>query len=178
MDAAEAQYPVVASEVRTLLSLGAVREILQALTAEMVSISNIAVILETLADWGGFGPASGEIMVEHVRQALRRQICLQYADGSQTLRVLTVEAELDQKLSDPAMMSEAGSGQWDALLEALSPAVCGMEEKGLPPVILCSPPARSWLKELTRKKFPCLAVLSYMEIPPDIRVEPLGEIKL
>jgi flagellar biosynthesis component FlhA len=45
-------------------------------------------------------------------------------------------------------------------------------------VVLCSPIARFWVKEFTRMKFPNLAVLSYIEIPSDITVEPIGEIAL
>jgi flagellar biosynthesis protein FlhA len=51
-----------------------------------------------------------------------------------------------------------------------------MKERGLPPVILCSPKARFPVKEATRKQLPELAVLSYLEIPSDIIVEPVGEI--
>jgi flagellar biosynthesis protein FlhA len=52
-----------------------------------------------------------------------------------------------------------------------------MEERGFPPVVLCSPKARSHVKEATRRKLPNLAVLSYVEIPQDISVEPVGEIR-
>jgi len=53
-----------------------------------------------------------------------------------------------------------------------------MKEKGFPPVILCSPKARFPVKEATRRQLPELAVLSYLEIPSDISVEPVGEIRL
>ncbi|MDR1058178.1 MAG: FHIPEP family type III secretion protein [Treponema sp.] len=176
LDKAEELYPVVTGEVKAALSLGCIREILQILVAEQVSISNIVIILETLADWGNFGPASNETMVQQIRQALRKQICLQYADDSQTLRVLTLDAKLDERFSDPALVQELNTDHWDYCIKLLSPGIAKMEARGLHPVILCSPPARSWVKEVTRKKFPGLAVLSFMEIPPDIKVESLGEI--
>jgi len=172
LDAAEEQYPVVTSEVKGLLSLGIIREILQGLVSEQVSIRHIAVILETLADWGSFGPVPSDLIIERIRQSLKRQICMEYADDRLTLRVLTLEAKLEKKIAD---YSQDGP-LLDDWTEAISSAARGMKERGLPPVILCSPKARFSVKEATRKQLPDLAVLSYLEIPSDIIVEPVGEI--
>ena len=170
LDAAEEKYPVVTGEVKGILSLGMVKEVLQTLVSEQVSIRHIAIILEALADWGSLGPAPSDIIVDQIRQSLKRQICLEYTDDRMKLRVLTLEPRLEKRFAD-----HSPAGEWADLV---SSAARGMEEKGFPPVVLCSPKARSYVKEVTRKKFPHLAVLSYMEIPSDISVEPLGEIKL
>ena len=180
LDSAEEKYPVVTGEVKSLLSLGIIREILQRLVGERVSIRNIAVILETLADWGSFGSGPGWMIIEQIRQALKRQICLQYADASLSLRALTVEARLESKIEslspDPSVAQSAcpPSDDWSELVSA---AARGMKDRGFPPVVLCSPKARISLKEATRAKIPELAVLSYLEIPPDINVVPFGEIQ-
>jgi flagellar biosynthesis protein FlhA len=182
LDKAEEKYPVATGEVKSLLSLGSIRDILRGLVGEQVSIRHIQVVLETLADWGGFGPAPNEVIIEQIRSSLKRQICQEYADGRQVIRVLTLESKLEQRFTDRVMFREGdeqtAANAWDDWVEAFSPAIRGMEEKGLPPVILCSPASRSLVKEFTRKQFPNLAVLSYVEIPPDINVEPVGEIRL
>jgi len=172
LDAAEEQYPVVTGEVKGLLSLGIIREILQGLVSEQVSIRHIAVILETLADWGSFGPVPSDLIIERIRQSLKRQICMEYADDRLTLRVLTLDPRLEKKITD---YSPDGP-LLDDWTEAISGAARGMKERGFPPVILCSPKARFPVKEATRKQLPDLAVLSYLEIPSDIIVEPVGEI--
>ncbi|AEF81780.1 FHIPEP family type III secretion protein [Leadbettera azotonutricia] len=178
LDTAEAKYPVVTGEVKNLLSLGSIRDILRGLLSEQVSIRHMPAILETLADWGSFGPAPNDVIIEQIRQSLKRQICLDYAGDGQVLRVLTLETNLEQSFADRLLPKENETPASDDWLDIFSPAIKGMEDKGLPPIILCSPMARSWLKEITRKKFPNLAVLSYIEIPPDINVEPVGEIRL
>ena len=181
LEKAEKKYPIVTGEVKSLLSLGSVRDILRGLLSEHVSIRHILIILETLADWGGFGPAPNEIIIEHIRQSLKRQICMEYADDKLTLHVLTLETRLEEFFSDRAMLNDhtlnpvSSVDEW---LEAFTPAIRGMEEKGHKPVILCSPVARLYVKDFTRTKFPSLAVLSYVEIPSDIKVEPVGEITL
>ena len=179
LDAAEEKYPVVTGEVKSLLSLGIIREIFQGLVSEQVSIRHIAIILETLADWANFGPAPSDLIIEQIRQSLKRQICLEYADDKLTLRVLTLEPKMEKDFASNPPAADTGNpdsaaGDWE---NVISSAVRGMEEKGFPPVILCSPKARSQVKEATRRKLPNLAVLSYMEIPPDIKVEPVGEIR-
>jgi flagellar biosynthesis protein FlhA len=183
LDGAEEKFPVVTGEVKNLLSLGSIRDILQSLVSEQVSIRHIEIILETLADWGNFGPAPNDLIIEQIRQSLKRQICLEYADDGLTLKVLTLDSNLDQSFADRVSFQDAkeARGQENVLedfMEIFSSAIRGMEEQGLRPVILCSPMARSWVKEMTRRKFPDLAVLSYIEIPADISVEPVGEIRL
>ena len=173
LDAAEEKYPVVTGEVKSLLSLGIIREILQSLVSEQVSIRHIAIILETLADWGTFGPAPNELIIEQIRQSLKRQICLEYTDDRLNLRVLTLDPKLEKKFSERFTDSSTG----EDLADLISSAAQGMEERGFPPVVLCSPKARANVKEATRRKLPNLAVLSYVEIPSDIRVEPIGEIR-
>ena len=181
LDAAEKKYPVVTGEVKSMFSLGSIRDILRGLVSEQVSIRHIPVILEILADWAGYGPAPNELIIEQIRQSLKRQICLDYTDDKQTLRVLTLETKLEKNFSDKVMFNEGGlngalfADEW---LEAFSPGIEGMVEKGLKPVVLCSPVSRSWIKEFTRMKFPSLAVLSFVEIPPDIKVEAVGEVAL
>ncbi|MCL2380561.1 MAG: FHIPEP family type III secretion protein [Treponema sp.] len=172
LDTAEEKYPVVTGEVKSLLPLGSIREIFQGLVSEQVSIRHIAIILEILADWASFGPAPSEVIIEQIRQSLKRQICLEYADDKLTLRVLTLEPKMDKDFAIRGASVDEGREN------SISLAVRGMEEKGLVPVILCSPKARLQVKEATRRKIPNLAVLSYMEIPPDIKVEPVGEIRL
>jgi len=172
LDAAEEQYPVVTGEVKGLLSLGIIREILQGLVSEQVSIRHIAVILETLADWGSFGPVPSDLIIERIRQSLKRQICMEYADDRLTLRVLTLDTKLEKKIADYSQDSPL----LDDWTETISGAARVMKERGFPPVILCSPKARFPVKEATRKQLPDLAVLSYLEIPSDIIVEPVGEI--
>ena len=186
LNAAEEKYPVVTGEVKGLLSLGIIREILQSLVSEQVSIRHIEIILESLADWGSFGSAPCETIIEQIRQSLKRQICLEYTDDRMILRVLNLKPDIEMKFAEYSPVTKADDGKIDSteteeadyLVDIISGAVEGIADKGFPPVILCSPKVRSIVKEATRWKLPDLAVLSYLEIPSDINVAPLGEIGL
>lgn len=177
------EYPAVVEEAQKLLSLGEIQKVLQALLKEQVSIRNMVAILEALAD---FAPVTKDtqFLTEKARQALARQICLQYADDERTLRVLTIEQSLEQKIIDSRV--ETSSGVVAALepalqrawIKALSRSVAAMQEQGLIPLILCSEAGRPLVKSSTEREIPDLVVLSVPEIVSDITVEAVGEIRI
>ena len=88
--------------------------------------------------------------------------------------MLTLDQKLEKRFTDSSSDNSLG----EELADFISFSVGKMEEKGYPPVILCSPKARFSVKEATRRNHPSLAVLSYLEIPSDISVLPLGEIRI
>ncbi len=183
LDALKKDYPAVVEEVNKRLTLGEMQKVFQGLLREQVSVRNMVVILETLADYAGITKDTG-FLVEKARQAMGRQICLQYADSDHVLRVLTVEPSLEQRIIESRVDSPAGviaalepslQRQW---IKALTRAVPVVQQKGWFPVILCSEAARSLVKASTEREIPDLVVLSVPEIVNDVRVEAVGEIKL
>jgi len=47
-------------------------------------------------------------------------------------------------------------------------------EKGLQPIILCSPGVRIYLRNILEKFFPTIVVLSHNEITRDVNIKSLG----
>lgn len=183
LDALKNDYPTVVEEVRKSLSTGDIQKVLQGLLAERVSVRNMVVILETLADYAGVTKDTA-FLVEKVRQALGRQISLQYCDETKTLRVLTIEPSLERRIIDARV--ETGRGVAAALepglhrrwITALANAVRAVQEQGYHEVVLCSEAARPLVKASTAREIPHLAVLSSLEVAGDITVESLGEIRV
>jgi len=146
-------------------------------------VRNMVVILETLADYAGVTKDSS-FLVEKVRQALGRQISLQYCDEAKTLRVLTIEPALEKRIIDSRV--ETGRGLAAALepglhrrwITALSNAVRAVQEQGYHEVVLCSEAARPLVKASSAREIPHLAVLSSLEVAGDVTVESLGEIRV
>jgi flagellar biosynthesis protein FlhA len=183
LDALKKDYPAVVEDASKRLTLGEMQKVFQALLREQVSIRNMVAILETLADYAGV-TKDPIFLAEKCRQALSRQICLQYADTERTLRVLTIEPELEQKIIDSRVDTPGGvlaalepslQRQW---IKALTRAVAAVQQKGWLPVVLCSEGARALVKASTERELPDLVVLSVPEIVADIRVEAVGEIKV
>lgn len=183
LDALKTDYPAVVDEVKKALSVGDIQKVLQSLLVERVSVRNMVVILETLADYGAVTKDVG-FLTEKVRQALGRQICLQYCDEKKILRALTIEPSLEKKIIESRVETNRGivSGLDPATqrkwITALANAVKTVQEKGFHEVVLCSEAARPLVKSSSLREIPHLAVISSLEIVPDITVESLGEIKL
>jgi flagellar biosynthesis protein FlhA len=182
LDTLKKDYPAVVDEVNKGLALGEIQKVLQGLLREQVSVRNMVAILETLADFCSVTHDQG-FLVEKARQALGRQICLQYANQDKTIHVLTLDPGLEQKIIDSRV--EGGSSAMAALepglqrkwIKALSQAVRGTQERGLFPIVLVSEAARALVKSSSEREIPDLVVLSVLEIVPDMKVEVVGEIR-
>ena len=183
LDQLKQDYPAVVDEVSGALNLGQIQKVFQGLLSEQVSIRNQVVILEALADYAGVSKDTG-FLIEKARQALGRQICLQYADENRTVRVATIQPALEQQIVDSRVETAGGAiaalppDVQRAWIGAVSGGVKRLQEQGYPAVILCSEAARPLVKHNTRREIPDLTVLSIPEIASDVRVESVGEIGL
>ncbi|MDR1390267.1 MAG: flagellar biosynthesis protein FlhA [Treponema sp.] len=176
-------YPAVVEEAQKSLGLGDIQKVIQNLLREQVSIRNMTAILEALADYGSVTKET-QFLTEKARQALSRQLCLQYADDEKVLHVLTIDPSLEQKIIDSEVKTAAGSisaldppvqKEW---IKGLSRAIAAVQEQGWLPVILCSEAARSLVKYSTARELPELVVLSVPEMVNDVTIESVGEIRL
>jgi len=183
LDALKSEYPTVVEEVTSVFKAGEIQKVLQGLLQEQVSIRNIVLILETMAD---YGTVSKDIsfLVEKVRQALGRQICLQYIDERKSLKVLTLAPELEQKLVESRLATAGGvTAAFEPQLQrrwinAVANAVRMVQEQRLTPILLCSEAARALVKTSTLREIPQLVVLSVPEVVPEVTVESVGEIRI
>lgn len=182
IDALRKDLPAVVDDVLKVATLGEIQKILQKLLSEQVSIRNTVTIFETISD---YRPITSNIttLTERVRQALGRQICLQYADDNRTIHALLLSSELTEKLISSAVETINGPMVgWDqtsqrAWIKSLTDSFIALQKGGYIPLILTTEEARVLVKNSTEREFPNLVVLAASEISSDVKVEALGEIK-
>lgn len=183
LQALRGQYPTTVKEATDVLSIGQIQKVLQALLAEQVSIRDLVSILEALADYASASTEVG-LLTERVRQALKRQICLQHATDRSTLRVITVDPKLEERIAvasqqtmrgPEATLPESFARAWIAAVTASVEAV-GLIDR--PPVLVCTEDARPLVRSSVEYALPQLAVLSRLEIYPDLRVIEVGHVAL
>ena len=186
LDTLRKEFPAVVDEaLRPELGIPVVKiqKILHGLLREKVSIRNMVTILEAIAE---YAPLSKSVwfLTEKARQALGSQICHQYTDENNRLRVLTLSPELEQKIIECKYETPSGvvcaldPPTQTAWIRAVSKAVAAVKTKGYLPVILCSEQARYLVRNSTDREMPDLAVISVPEIAADIIPEALGVIRL
>src|SRR5574344_507177 len=182
--------PVVVDEVLNgdhKLSYGEIEQVLRNLLSEQVSIRNMVVILETLADFSRI-TRDPWVLTEKVREALGLQICLQYVDESKVLRVVTLSQALSQKIIDHKVVEPGGKPMvaFDPVdgrkyIKAMSSTIAAMRDKNFLPIVLCASEVRELVKESTEREIPGLVVLSINEVVAagaEIKLEALGEINV
>lgn len=172
---------IVRELIPDLLSLGQVHKVLQLLVRERVSIRDLSTILERLADYAHLS-RDINILAEYVRQSLARQICENYTDKQGVITVVTIDPTLEESLIGSIHQSEYGSflavdpNVGERILVQISGHLQNFKRLKLRPVILCSPRLRPHFKRFIERSFPDLAVLSYNEIVPQVKVQSIGMI--
>jgi flagellar biosynthesis protein FlhA len=87
--------PKLVEELRNRVQLGTVRQVLQTLLAEGVSIKDFERITDAIVDASDAVAKDPEKLLSHVRLAIGRQIVSRFADSDQVLRVLVLEPQLE-----------------------------------------------------------------------------------
>ena len=174
---------IVRELIPDLLSLGQVHKVLQLMVRERVSIRDLSTILERLADYAHLS-RDINILAEYVRQSLARQICEQYANKEGVITVVTIDPSLEETMIGSIHQSEYGSflaidpNVGEKILVQISGHIRNFKRMKLRPVILCSPRLRPHFKRFIERSFPDVAVLSYNEVVPQIKVQSIGMISI
>lgn len=177
-------YPILVEEVTpNPLSVGEVQKVLAKLLKENVSIRNLPIIFETLADFGKV-ITDPDLLTEYVRQALARQITNQYTVNGQTLKVVTISGKIEKTIADGIQQTEHGNylsmdpAMSQSILEALAGQIEKLSLMEQTPVILCSPAVRMYLRQLTERYFPQIPILSYNELEANVEVQSVGVVNI
>ncbi len=175
--------PILVEEVTpNPLSVGEIQKVLAKLLKENISIRNLPIIFETLADYGKMSTDT-DLLTEYVRQNLARQITQQHLpEGSQSLKVLTVSGQVEKMIADSIQQTEHGnylSMDPEDTQGILTSIAKKLEEQALmeqSPIVLCSPAVRMYLRQLTDRYFPNVPVLSYNELEADVEIQSIGVV--
>ncbi|MEW5321125.1 flagellar biosynthesis protein FlhA [Geobacillus thermoleovorans] len=177
-------YPVLVDEVTpNPLSVGDVQKVLAKLLKEKVSIRNLPLIFEALADFARL-TSDTDLLTEYVRQALARQITSQYAVPGEPLRVITLSGRVEKTIADAVQQTEHGRylalepARAQAFVEAVAAALERYPFAGQTPILLCSPAVRMYVRQLTERHFPTVPVLSYNELEADVEVQSVGMVEI
>ncbi|GID96864.1 flagellar biosynthesis protein FlhA [Amorphoplanes digitatis] len=175
-------HPVVVEELTpTLLSLGQIQRVLQALLDEGVPIRDLVRIFESLSLRAKVS-VDHDGLVEAARAALGPAIAAQYATGGR-LTVITLDPMLEQGLLESLRPSETGAFmaidgmRAEAMVTEAGRLVEAAEQQGITPVLACSPQLRLPMMRLLRAGSRRVQVLSYSEISgSSAQIETMGVV--
>lgn len=179
----ETSPAVVEELIPQLMTIGEVQKVLMKLLKEKVSIRNLLVILEALADYAS-QTKDIDILTEYVRQALSRQITLQFSQQNEALQVITAGASLEKKVADSIHRTEQGMylsldpETSQNIYQKITEQVTQLQQSGVQPILLTSPAIRMYIRQFIERYLPDLTVLSYNELEPDIEIQSVGVVNL
>ncbi len=184
LDTLKTTHPKVIEElVPNLMTLGGVVKVIQNLLAEQVPVRDLLTILETLADLSPMTKQQ-DVLSEHVRAALARNITRLYLTPEGDLYVATIDQQAEKMIADAIQHTEQGSflaldpTKANNLMEKMTRILDKFTSLNLQPVIVCSAQIRSHFKKLADRYIPNLAVLSYDEILSSANINVVGSVEL
>lgn len=177
-------HPILVEELTPApLSTGEIQKVLGKLLRENVSVRNLPIIFETLADYAKL-TSDTDILTEYVRQSLARQITSQYVGGSSSLKVITVSGKVEKMIADSIQQTDHGNylamdpQDSQIVLETIASEVERVSFMEQSAIILCSPAVRMYLRQLTERYFPQIPVLSYNELDASIEIQSVGVVNV
>jgi flagellar biosynthesis protein FlhA len=176
---------LVEEVVPTVLKPGEIQRVLQSLLRERVPIRDLEIIVEAIAD---LAPRTKdrEILTEYARQALARALCHQHKADDGRIHCITLDPSLEELIGKGLQRSEQGTilaippAVQTKIVEAIQAQVgqATPETRGRPPVLLCPPQIRPWVRKMIEAKLPSVAVMSYNEVVSGFEVESHGMVVL
>ncbi len=181
----ETSPSVVEELIPNLLSLGVVHKILQKLLKEGVPIRDLAVVLETLAD---YAPHTKEpdLLLEYVRYALAATITERFSEDDGKVYAITFDPQLEAAISDEMQrVQQRGLGGLaisPRLINNIYRQMMKLTEEvtamGRRPIVVCSPTVRSAVHRVLEPVMPNITVLSFGELLVNTPVESIGTVMM
>jgi flagellar biosynthesis protein FlhA len=183
IDRLDPEYKKLADEICTThMSYSGLQAVLKLLLAERVSIRNLHLILEAVAELAPHVRKTEQI-VEHVRIRMAQQICGDLSDNG-ALRVLRLGNKWDMVFHQAIKRDTKGEivefdidpRHLEEFSEQATKVVREYLDRGLPFVLVTSPETRSYVRMIVERLFATLPVLSHVELAKGIEIKILGTI--
>jgi flagellar biosynthesis protein FlhA len=183
LDRQDPEYKKLADDICTShISYPGLQAVLKLLLAERVSIRNLHLIIEAIAEIAPHVRRTEQI-VEHVRIRMSQQICGDLSEGG-VLKVLRLgnrwDLVLHQSLKrdakgeirefdiDPRLLEEFGQEAGKAIRKLI--------DGGERFAIVTAPDARPYVRMIIERLYPTLPVLSHVEIAKGVEIRVLGSV--
>ena len=184
LDLIKDKNPTLVSELLPdLVNVGIIQRTLQNLLREKISIKNLTLILETIADMASITKNPDDLS-EQARKRLGTYFVKDYEAEQNKLVSLTLDPKLEQILIQRVKKSQFDVGLamdpelTQGLIEEIVPKIDEMSEQGLTPCLVTTSDLRLALRRFLEPSYPQLSILAFQEIPSETMVEPFASITL
>jgi len=168
--------------IPNILNISDLQRVLKNLLKEKVTIRNLALIMEALAEHGS-RTKDPALLTEEARKRLSRAIVEPHLTGDRTLYALTIDPTVERTLEgghqgDQQSLKVVTPQYLQKVVDGVAEVFQAALKTGKEPVLLVKAPLRRTLADLVMSNIPRLAVLSFNEITDVGKVESLGVVRV
>lgn len=183
VDRLDPEYRKLADDICTShMTYSGFQAVLKLLLAERVSIRNLHLILEAVAELAPHVRKTEQI-VEHVRIRMAQQLCGDIARNG-VLNVLRLGGRWDLAFHQALKRDNKGEiiefdidpRQLEEFTDDATKVIREHMDKGVPFVLVTSPDSRPYVRMIVERIFATLPVLSHVELAKGIEIKILGSI--
>jgi flagellar biosynthesis protein FlhA len=179
LDKVKEQAPTIVDELKPdVVRMGTLHQVLVQLAAERVPLSDLVLILESIANHGATTKLPDELL-DKVREDIGRIICGRFCDDTGKLQVIVLEPKLEARLRESLHEGQLAMDgkRLEKLLEEISEHWRNAARQRMEVALIMDRRLRRPLKKLLTRALPDLGTLSYTEVPPDIMLNPTGMVR-
>lgn len=179
----EKSFPDLIKEVTRLIPLQKMTDIFKRMIQEQISVKDLRTIMESLSEWAQTEKDT-VLLTEYVRSSLKRYISYRYSQGQTVLSVYILDPEIEDMVRGAIKQTSSGSylaldpDSVQLILTAIRNTITPTPPGGQPPVLLTAIDVRRFVRKLIEMEHSHIAVVSYQEIIPEIRIQPLGRVQI
>ncbi|MEO7221146.1 MAG: flagellar biosynthesis protein FlhA [Devosia sp.] len=175
------QQKLVEDMVPSQISVSGILRVLQTLLTERISIRDLPTILEGIAEVAGAG-RTAQMIAEHVRSRLARQLCAANLGPDGNLPLLTLSPQWEREFAE-AMVGDGAERHLAMAPSRLQQFIVGVQQgfenaaqMGELPVLITSPGIRPHVRAIIERFRPQTVVMSQNEVHPRVRLRTIGAV--
>ncbi|RYE85225.1 MAG: EscV/YscV/HrcV family type III secretion system export apparatus protein, partial [Hyphomicrobiales bacterium] len=175
------QQKLVEDIVPSQISVSGIQRVLQTLLQERISIRDLPTILEGIAEVAGPG-RTPQMVAEHVRSRLARQLCSANLGPDGNLPLLTLSPTWERDFAE-AMVGDGperhlamAPSRLQQFIVAVQQGFENAAQIGELPVLITSPSIRPHVRAIIERFRPQTVVMSQNEVHPRVRLKTIGAI--
>jgi flagellar biosynthesis protein FlhA len=175
------QQKLVEDIVPSQISVSGIQRVLQTLLQERISIRDLPTILEGMAEVAGPG-RTAQMIAEHVRSRLARQLCSANLGPDGNLPLLTLSPQWERDFAE-AMVGDGAERHLAMAPSRLQQFIVAVQQGfenaaqiGELPVLITSPGIRPHVRAIIERFRPQTVVMSQNEVHPRVRLKTIGAI--
>ncbi|HWL09040.1 MAG TPA: flagellar biosynthesis protein FlhA [Planctomicrobium sp.] len=168
--------PTIVDELRSeTVRTAVLHQVIQQLAAEGVPLSDLSLILESVANHGPLCKTADDL-TDRVREELGRLVCEKYKSFEGHLRIIAFEPRLETKLRESVRGNQVAipPTPMEALIRIVGEHWQNSHRMDKPLAILTDRSLRRPLRQLLMRTAPGMGLIAYPEVPGETSLEPVA----